>query len=127
MTSRFGWRATPDGTIDFLGRGGYMHTGLDFGTPCGTPVYAPASGKVWYADGAIASGGNRVVLTHGVVAGDALSTIFYHLTRSVVSPGQKVSKGQVIAYAGSTGNSTGCHLHFETILNGNPVDPLSVL
>jgi murein DD-endopeptidase MepM/ murein hydrolase activator NlpD len=104
-----------------------MHTGLDFGTPCGVPVYAPADGKVWYADAAIPSGGNRVVLTHGVVNGDALSTIYYHLQRSVVSPGQHVSKGQIIAYAGDTGNSTGCHLHFETILNGEAVDPLSVL
>ncbi len=127
MTSGFGWRETPAGTIDFLGEGGYMHTGLDFGTPCGTPVYAPASGEVWYADGAVPSGGNRVVLTHGVVGGDALSTIYYHLTRSVVSPGQSVSKGQIIAYAGTTGNSQGCHLHFETIVNGEPVNPMSVL
>ncbi|HET7415308.1 MAG TPA: peptidoglycan DD-metalloendopeptidase family protein [Arthrobacter sp.] len=127
MTSGFGWRKTPAGTIDFMGRGGYMHTGLDFGTPCGVPVYAPADGEVWYADAAIPSGGNRVVLTHGVVNGDALSTIYYHLQRSVVSPGQHVSKGQIIAYAGDTGNSTGCHLHFETILNGEAVDPLSVL
>ncbi|WP_051299415.1 M23 family metallopeptidase [Arthrobacter castelli] len=127
MTSGFGWRKTPAGTIDFMGRGGYMHTGLDFGTPCGVPVYAPADGKVWYADSAIPSGGNRVVLTHGVVNGDALSTIYYHLQRSVVSPGQRVSKGELIAYAGNTGNSTGCHLHFETVLNGDAVNPLSVL
>ncbi|HET7414333.1 MAG TPA: peptidoglycan DD-metalloendopeptidase family protein [Arthrobacter sp.] len=127
MTSGFGWRKTPSGTIDFLGRGGYMHTGLDFGASCGTPVYAPADGEVWYADSAIQSGGNRVVLTHGVVNGDALSTIYYHLQRSVVSPGQHVSKGQLIAYSGNTGNSTGCHLHFETILNGEAVNPLSVL
>lgn len=127
MTSGFGWRKTPAGTIDFMGKGGYMHTGLDFGTPCGTPVYAPAGGEVWYADASIPSGGNRVVLTHGVVNGDALSTIYYHLQRSVVSPGQHVSKGDLIAYAGDTGNSTGCHLHFETMLNGDAVDPLSVL
>ncbi|WP_460464089.1 peptidoglycan DD-metalloendopeptidase family protein [Arthrobacter pigmenti] len=127
MTSGFGWRKTPAGTIDFMGRGGYMHTGLDFGTPCGVPVLAPADGEVWYADAAVSSGGNRVVLTHGVVDGDALSTIYYHLQRSVVSPGQRVSKGEIIAYAGDTGNSTGCHLHFETMLNGEAVDPLSVL
>lgn len=127
MTSGFGWRPTPYGTIDFNGTGGYMHTGLDFGASCGTPVYAPAGGTVWYSDASIPSGGNRVVITHGVVGGNALSTIYYHLSSSAVNPGQRVNQGDVIAYVGRTGNSTGCHLHFETMLNGNLVNPLGLL
>ncbi|WP_279628605.1 M23 family metallopeptidase [Arthrobacter agilis] len=128
ISSGFGWRPTPVGTIDFNGTGGYTHTGIDYGVGCGTPLYAPAAGEVWYADSNVLPGaGNRIVLNHGVVGGNALATNFYHLTSFLVSPGQRVSAGQLIGYTGTTGNSTGCHLHFETMLNGTLVDPIGLL
>lgn len=127
ISSGFGFRPTPVGTIDFNGTGGYMHTGIDYGVGCGTPLYAPAAGEVWYADSGVLPGaGNRIVLNHGVVGGNALATNFYHLTSFLVSAGQRVSAGQLIGYTGTTGNSTGCHLHFETMLNGTLVDPIGL-
>ncbi|MET3808972.1 peptidoglycan DD-metalloendopeptidase family protein [Arthrobacter sp. UYEF3] len=127
ITSGFGWRATPPGTIDFYGQGGYMHTGIDFGAACGTPVYAPAAGTVYSAGWGNDGGGNHVKISHGVVQGNSLTTIFYHNTSVVVSNGQQVSQGQLIAYSGTTGNSTGCHSHFETWVNGRAVDPMGLL
>lgn len=128
ITSGFGWRTTPIGTIDFNGTGGYTHTGLDYGAACGTPLYAPAAGEVWYADSDVLPGaGNRIVLDHGVVGGNALATNYYHLSSYTVSVGQRVSAGQLIGYTGTTGNSQGCHLHFETMLNGALVDPAGLL
>ncbi len=127
ITSGFGWRATPPGTIDFYGQGGYMHTGIDFGAACGTPVYAPAAGTVYSAGWGNDGGGNHVKISHGVVQGNSLTTIFYHNTSVVVSTGQQVSQGQLIAYSGTTGNSTGCHSHFETWVNGRAVDPMGLL
>ncbi|WP_425279240.1 peptidoglycan DD-metalloendopeptidase family protein [Arthrobacter nanjingensis] len=127
ITSGWGWRATPPGTIDFWGTGGYMHTGIDFGVGCGTPVHAAAAGTVvvggWLNNG----GGYTVQISHGVVQGNALTTVYYHNSSVVVSPGQQVAQGQVVAYSGSTGNSTGCHAHFETWVNGSPVDPMGLL
>lgn len=128
ITSGFGWRPTPLGTIDFNGSGGYTHTGIDYGVACGTALYAPAAGEVWYADSnALPGAGNRIVLSHGVVGGNALATNFYHLSSYLVGPGQRVSAGQLIGYTGTTGNSNGCHLHFETVLNGSLVDPMGIL
>lgn len=127
ITSGYGWRATPPGTIDFYGTGGYMHTGIDFGAPCGTPVYAPAAGTVTTAGWTNGGGGWTVMISHGVVNGNSLTTVFYHNSSVAVSVGQSVAQGQLIAYSGSTGNSTGCHAHFETWLNGRPVDPIGLL
>src|SRR6476661_220202 len=128
ITSGFGWRATPPGTIDFYGTGGYMHTGIDFGAACGTPVYAAAAGEVFSSGWNSADGGGwRVKIDHGMVQGNTLTTIYYHNSSIVVSNGQRVSQGQLIAYSGSTGNSTGCHAHFETWLNGRAVDPMGLL
>jgi murein DD-endopeptidase MepM/ murein hydrolase activator NlpD len=62
-----------------------------------------------------------------VVNGRALATKYHHMTRYIVSPGQKVKRGQIIGYTGTTGNSTGCHLHFETILDGQAVNPAGLL
>ncbi len=128
ITSGFGWRTTPPGTIDFYGTGGYLHTGIDFGAACGTPVYAAAAGEVFSSGWNSADGGGwRVKLSHGVVQGNSLTTIVYHNSSIVVYNGQQVSAGQLIAYSGSTGNSTGCHAHFETWLNGAAVDPMRLL
>ena len=127
ITSGFGWRATPPGTIDFYGQGGYMHTGIDFGAACGTPVYAAAAGTVVSAGWANDGGGNNVKISHGVVQGNSLTTVYYHNSSVTVSRGQQVSQGQLIAYSGTTGNSTGCHSHFETWLNGQAVNPMNLL
>lgn len=128
ITSGFGWRATPPGTIDFYGTGGYLHTGIDFGAACGTPVYAAAAGEVFSSGWNSADGGGwRVKLSHGVVQGNSLTTVYYHNSSIVVANGQHVSQGQLIAYSGNTGNSTGCHAHFETWLNGAAVDPMRLL
>ena len=128
ITSGFGWRATPPGTIDFYGTGGYLHTGIDFGAACGTPVYAAAAGEVFASGWNSADGGGwRVKLSHGVIQGNSLTTIYYHNSSIVVSNGQQVAQGQLIAYSGNTGNSTGCHAHFETWLNGVAVDPMRLL
>lgn len=127
ISSGFGWRATPPGTIDFNGQGGYMHTGTDFAAGCGTPVYAPAAGTVFSAGWGNDGGGYRVKISHGVVQGNSLTTVFYHNASVAVSSGQQVSQGQLIAYSGTSGNSTGCHSHFETWLNGRAVDPMNLL
>jgi len=128
ITSRFGWRPTPAGTIDYGGMGGYVHAGVDwgFGGACGSPIRAAASGEVWFA-AMSATSGKKVTISHGVVNGHALATNYHHMSSYVVSVGQHVSRGQVIGYVGTTGNSTGCHLHFETILDGSAVDPLGLL
>ena len=115
ITSGFGMRYHP---ILHISR---MHTGIDFGIPCGTPVYASADGDVISA-GWAGGYGNRVVIDHGMVRGVDLATTYNHLT-SIVAGGGHVARGQLIAYSGTTGLSTGCHLHFETLVNGGYVDP----
>ncbi|MGZ4699471.1 MAG: M23 family metallopeptidase, partial [Oryzihumus sp.] len=101
-----------------------LHAGLDFAVNCGTPVHAAASGDVIMAVPESASGGygNQLVVDHGIVRGVDLTTTYNHLSSWVVTGGH-VSRGQVIAYSGTTGMSTGCHLHFETRQDGTPVNP----
>lgn len=118
ISSPFGWRIHP---IFGTRR---LHTGTDFAVPCGTPVRAAAAGTVSSA-GPAGGYGNRLVISHGIVGGAAVSTTYNHLTR-IVASGQ-VSRGQVVAYSGTTGNSTGCHLHFEVVRNGAYVDPMGYL
>lgn len=128
ITSSFGWRPTPAGTIDYGGRGGYVHAGVDwgFGGQCGAPVHAAADGEVWMA-GWGGSSGNKVTISHGVVKGKALATNYHHMSQVVARAGQHVKQGQLIGYVGTTGNSTGCHMHFETVINGQAVNPLGLL
>jgi murein DD-endopeptidase MepM/ murein hydrolase activator NlpD len=109
ITSGFGWRW------------GRMHEGIDIGVPCGTPIHAAASGTVIYS-GWMDGYGNFVVIDHG----NGLATAYGHQSAIYVSGGS-VSQGQTIGAVGSTGNSTGCHLHFEVRVNGSPVDPLGYL
>ena len=98
-----------------------LHSGRDYAGPCGSAVRAAASGTVIMAGGA-GGYGNRVVIDHGIVSGGHLATTYNHLQR-IVEWGGQVSRGEVIGYEGSTGTSTGCHLHFETLQNGDFVDP----
>ena len=109
VTSGYGWRW------------GRMHEGIDIAVPTGTPVAAAASGQVIYA-GWLGGYGNLVVIDHG----GGLATAYGHNSSIAVGSGS-VSQGQTIAYAGSTGNSTGPHVHFEVRVNGSPVDPLGYL
>ncbi len=101
-----------------------LHAGLDFAVNCGTPVRAAADGDVIMAIPEAASGGygNELVIDHGFLRGVDLTTTYNHLSSFVVTGGH-VSRGQVVAYSGTTGFSTGCHLHFETRQDGNPVNP----
>ncbi len=103
-------------------RWGRMHEGIDIGAPQGTPIYAAASGTVIYA-GWEGGYGNLTVIDHG----NGLATAYGHQSQLAVSTGQTVTRGQVIGYVGSTGHSTGPHLHFEVRVNGVPNDPLGYL
>ncbi|RRD51093.1 M23 family metallopeptidase [Arachnia propionica] len=101
-----------------------LHDGTDFAAPCGAELRAPADGTVVekYFN---AGYGNRLMIDHGKVNGDYVTTGYNHATHYVVSVGQHVSKGQVVGYVGSTGYSTGCHLHLMVWENGNRVDPMA--
>ena len=116
ITSGFGWREHP-----IFGRQ-IFHTGIDIGVDEGTPVHAADSGTVVYS-GWMDGYGYAVVIDHG----NGISTLCAHNSDLAVSEGQSVSKGAVIAYAGSTGNATGPHVHFEVRVNGDPVNPLGYL
>jgi murein DD-endopeptidase MepM/ murein hydrolase activator NlpD len=98
------------------------HTGLDFAAPSGTPVFAALAGKVLREDAGGAYG-NHIVVRHD----NGVKTLYAHLTSTKVSPGDKVLRGQVIGTVGSTGNSSGPHLHFEVIKNGTQRDPMDFL
>ena len=98
-----------------------LHSGRDYAIPCGTPVLAAASGSV-IMSGYSGGYGNRIVVDHGLVQGEGLATTYNHLS-SIRKHSGRVSRGQVIGYSGNTGRSTGCHLHFETLENGDFVDP----
>ena len=101
-----------------------LHDGTDFGASCGTAIRAPYAGRVSQAY-FNAGYGNRLFLEHGRVDGVSVRTAFNHATRYVVHRGQRVHRGQVIGYVGSTGYSTGCHLHLMVWLNGRMVNPMS--
>lgn len=113
-SSPFGGRVNP-----LTGALGEVHEGEDFAVGCGTDVFAAAEGKVTFAAWHTYGGGNRVVIDHG----NGLSTTYNHLTSSSVKVGQKVTRGELIAQSGTTGNSTGCHLHFEVVVDDEKVDP----
>jgi murein DD-endopeptidase MepM/ murein hydrolase activator NlpD len=100
------------------------HPGIDFAINCGTPVYAAAPGDVIMTSLESQSGGygNRLIIDHGFLRGVDLTTTYNHLTSFVVTSGH-VARGQLVAYSGTTGFSTGCHLHFEAREDGEPVNP----
>jgi murein DD-endopeptidase MepM/ murein hydrolase activator NlpD len=110
LTSYYGWRW------------GRMHEGIDIAVGSGTPVVASAAGTVIVA-GWMGGYGNLVVVDHG----NGIATAYGHNTSLAVGVGQSVAQGQVVAYSGNTGNSTGPHVHFEVRVNGGAVDPLGYL
>ncbi|MEO7130003.1 MAG: M23 family metallopeptidase, partial [Dermatophilaceae bacterium] len=99
-----------------------LHDGLDWGIACGTPVYAAADGEIIGAGWRASGWGNQVLIDHGMHRGVDLVTSYNHLS-SIVKFGGQVNRGQLIAYSGTTGYSTGCHLHFGTYEDGTPVNP----
>jgi murein DD-endopeptidase MepM/ murein hydrolase activator NlpD len=116
MTSTFGLRNHP------ILRRRRMHNGVDFAAKSGTPISAAADGVVIAATWSNGYG-NMVILDHG----GGISTLYAHCSRLYVSAGQRIKRGQNIAAVGSTGLSTGPHLHFEVRVNGRPVNPLGKL
>ena len=117
ISSRFGWRRHP------ILKRRILHSGVDYAAPKGTRIYASADGVVKRAQWA-GGYGNYVVIRHN----SEFSTGYAHMTGFAkgIRPGVRVKQGQVIGYVGSTGRSTGPHLHFEVIKNGKKVDPLKV-
>lgn len=113
ITSGYGYRFHP-----VLHRS-KLHTGIDFGAPTGTPIYASAPGVVISA-GYRGGYGNTVIIDHG----GGIATLYGHCSRIFTKAGAKVSQGEKIAAVGSTGMSTGPHLHFEIRVNGKPVNPM---
>ena len=120
ITSPFGYRTHP-----IYGYWG-LHDGIDFGAACGSPLRAPASGRVLSAYWSSVYG-NRLILDHGLVRGVGLASIYNHAANYTVSVGQRVTRGQVIGYVGSTGWSTGGHLHYTVMVNGKAADPMGWL
>ncbi|MEI6330433.1 MAG: murein hydrolase activator EnvC family protein [Pseudanabaena sp.] len=116
VTSNFGWRVHPIlGTERF-------HAGIDFGAEYGSLIYASARGRVIYADW-YGGYGNSVIIDHG----NGMTTLYAHCSELYVKDGDVVERGQPISAVGSTGFSTGPHLHFELRANGEPVDPAAYL
>ena len=116
-TSGFGVRGNP------FGGGGEMHPGLDMAAPIGTPVYATADGYVGRAERTYGGYGNLVQLEHG----KGIETRYGHLSQILVHQGQHVHRGDLIALMGSTGRSTGSHLHYEVRIDGRAVNPTPFL
>jgi murein DD-endopeptidase MepM/ murein hydrolase activator NlpD len=114
VSSGFGYR------IDPVYKDRRLHPGLDFTAPVGTPIYAAADGVVRDAGFNTGGYGNRVVVNHGF----GYETLYAHMVRIKARVGTRVKRGEVIGYVGSTGKSTGPHLHYEVHKNGTQLDPI---
>jgi murein DD-endopeptidase MepM/ murein hydrolase activator NlpD len=114
IASGFGYR------IDPVYKTVKLHPGLDFAAPAGTPIYATANGTVEFAGNRGDGYGNNVIINHGY----GYKTLFGHMFRIKARIGQRVTRGEVIGWVGSTGKSTGPHCHYEVIKNGNKIDPI---
>lgn len=120
LNSNFGWRVHPIyGTRK-------LHAGVDFPVACGVPVGAAHSGRV-IARTHNSGAGNKIILSHGVMNGRLVTTSYHHLQGFAKPVGAQVSAGETVGYVGTTGSSTGCHLHFETHEDGNAVNPAKFL
>lgn len=116
ITSAFGSRGSP-----FTGRREF-HKGLDIKAKTGTTIQAPAKGVITFA-GWHGAYGNTIVINHG----NGITTRYAHMQKSVLKEGQTVGRGELIGYVGSTGRSTGSHLHYEVMLNGVCVNPMQYI
>jgi hypothetical protein len=110
-------------------RWGKLHAGIDISSSgiSGKPIVAAMDGNVMVSGWSTGGYGYYVTINHGYKDGDYYTTLYAHMTRTACSAGQKVKKGDVIGYVGSTGNSTGPHCHFEIRINGSPVNPMNFL
>lgn len=120
ITSPFGWRTHP------IFKSRTFHSGLDIAGPYNGSVKAADNGKVIYV-GWYGGYGKVVMIDHGKINGKSITTLYAHLNSFNVSNGQRVQRGQVIAKEGTTGYSTGPHVHFEVRINGKPQNPLNYL
>lgn len=111
----FGWRTHP------IYKTPEFHPGMDFAAEQGTPIYATGDGVVDVADANSQGYGNHVVIGHGF----GYQTLYGHMSKMAVSVGQKIKRGQLIGYVGSTGLSTAPHVHYEVIKNGEKVNPIN--
>jgi murein DD-endopeptidase MepM/ murein hydrolase activator NlpD len=114
IASGFGYR------IDPVYKTVKMHAGLDFAAPQGTPIYATANGTITTAGNSGDGFGNHVVIDHGY----GYETLYGHMYKVKVRDGQRVKRGEIIGYVGSTGKSTGPHCHYEVHKNDRPLDPV---
>ena len=120
ITSPFGYRIHP------IFKTRIFHSGIDIGGPNGGAIRASNNGKVIFA-GWYGGYGQVVIIDHGVVRGQPITTLYAHMSSISVSKGQTVTKGQQIGREGSTGYSTGPHCHFEVRVNGQPRNPLNYI
>jgi murein DD-endopeptidase MepM/ murein hydrolase activator NlpD len=115
MASGYGMRIDPHYKVP------KMHQGMDFTAPTGTPIYATGDGVVLRADSKASGYGKHIRIDHGY----GYVTLYGHMSRLNVRPGQKVKRGETIGLVGSTGKSTAPHLHYEVRYNGDPIDPVN--
>jgi murein DD-endopeptidase MepM/ murein hydrolase activator NlpD len=115
MASGFGYRTHP------IYKTTHFHTGMDFSAPSGTPIYSTGDGTVEEANNQTQGYGNHVVINHGY----GYKTLYAHMSRMSVRRGQKVKRGELIGYIGSTGLSTAPHLHYEVIKNDRKINPIN--
>ncbi|MBL7889094.1 MAG: M23 family metallopeptidase [Bacteroidia bacterium] len=113
--SGFGWRTHP------IYKTPEFHPGMDFAAPQGTEIYSTGDGTIERADALAQGYGNHVVINHGY----GYKTLYGHMVKFVVRPGQKVKRGQLIGYVGSTGLSTAPHVHYEVMKNGDKMNPIN--
>jgi murein DD-endopeptidase MepM/ murein hydrolase activator NlpD len=115
MASGYGYRSDP------FTKARKMHQGMDFTAPTGTPIFATGDGVVKRADNSASGYGNHIVINHGY----GYTTLYAHLSKFKTKVGQKVKRGDVIGYVGSTGRSEAPHLHYEIHKDGKPVNPIN--
>ncbi len=115
MASGFGYRSDPFTKIR------KFHYGMDFTARTGTPIYATGDGVVYKADASLSGYGNHIEINHGY----GYKTLYAHLSKYKCRPGQRVKRGDIIGYVGSTGRSQAPHLHYEVFKNGERVNPLN--
>lgn len=115
MASGYGWRTDP------FTKARKFHHGMDFTAPRGTPVYATGNGRVMRADNKATGYGNHIVINHGF----GYETLYAHLNKYNVRPGQMVERGDIIGFIGSTGRSQAPHLHYEVIKDGQQINPIN--
>ncbi len=115
IASGYGYRIHP------IYKTSIMHTGIDFTAPIGTEIYSTGNGVVQKVEREGRGYGNNVVINHGF----GYETLYAHMSKIAVRQGQRVVRGDIIGYVGSTGSSTGPHCHYEVIKNGSKIDPIN--